>query len=126
MNRIDELIKDLGYKAIDFPSVSGYTRNTVYRIASEKAILDSEKINLFCGIFDVTSDYLLGRSTKGIFVNFENKKYTLDRMHYVYYKENGLIEIRDNKRFFINISIENIKEIPSSETPEIELINLNI
>lgn len=126
MNRIDELIKDLGYKAIEFPSVCGYTRNTVYKLANEKAELDAQKIDLFCSIFDVTSDYLLGRSTTGILVSFEDKKYTLDRMHYMYYKNNGLIEIKKNKRYFINISKDNIKEIPSSNTPEIVLVNVNI
>ena len=126
MNRLGELINDFGFRQIDFPSICGYSRNTVYKMINELSDMDAKKIETFCNIFDVSADYLLGRSTKGIFVNFENKKYTLDRMHYVYYKNNGLIEIKYNKRFFINISIENIKEIPSSETPEIELINLNI
>lgn len=126
MNRLGELINDFGYRQIDFPKVCGYSRNTVYKMINELSDIDSKKIETFCNIFDVTSDYLLGRSTIGIHVIFDNKKYTLDRMHYTYYKKNGLIDIRDQRRYFINISVDNIMIKPNVEFPEIELINLNI
>lgn len=62
MNRIRELRNARGLSQAKLGAALGCTSATVSKYELEQRDLDPKTINALCGIFDVTSDYLLCRS----------------------------------------------------------------
>ena len=62
MNRIRELRKSQGWLQSDLADKLNTTAQSVGRYETEQRQLDPETILKLCEIFDVTADYLLGRS----------------------------------------------------------------
>lgn len=62
MNRIRELRKNQGWLQSDLAIRLNTTAVSIGRYETEQRQLDPETILKLCDIFDVTADYLLGRS----------------------------------------------------------------
>lgn len=66
MNRLRELREDRDLTLAEVGAAIGATPTTVARYEAEKRALTAELIHKFCDLFGVTSDYLLGRSTRPV------------------------------------------------------------
>ena len=62
MNRLRELRIEKGWRQSDLAAVLNMKPQTVSRYEKEDRDIDSATICRLCEIFDVTADYLLGRS----------------------------------------------------------------
>lgn len=62
MNRLKELRTDRDLKQREVAVVIGTTEATISRYESEEITLTPELIHKFCDYYQVTADYLLGRS----------------------------------------------------------------
>ena len=62
MNRIKELRVEHEWRQADLAKKLNSSQQTVARYETEQRQLDPETILKLCDIFDVTADYLLGRS----------------------------------------------------------------
>ena len=62
MNRLRELRIEKGWRQSDLAAVLNTKPQTVSRYEKEDRDIDSATICRLCEIFDVTADYLLGRS----------------------------------------------------------------
>lgn len=63
MNRIKELRIENGWLQSDLAARLSTGKNTVSRYETEQRQLDPETILKLCDVFNVSADYLLGRST---------------------------------------------------------------
>lgn len=63
MNRLKDLREDRDLKQSDVANSLGITTMSVSRYEREENALTPDLINKFCDFFEVTSDYLLGRSS---------------------------------------------------------------
>lgn len=62
MNRIRELRLAAGLKQAEFGDRVNLAKSTISQYECETRQIDAPMINLFCDFFDVSADYLLGRS----------------------------------------------------------------
>lgn len=63
MNRLRDLREDRDWTQKYVASLIGVAPNTMTNYENEKRQLTPELISKFCDIYDVTADYLLGRSS---------------------------------------------------------------
>ncbi|MBR2471183.1 MAG: helix-turn-helix transcriptional regulator [Clostridia bacterium] len=62
MNRIKKLRKELGWKQDELGKLLNVKRAAISKYETERVPLTDETISLLCDIFNVSADYLIGRS----------------------------------------------------------------
>ena len=66
MNRIKELRKERGWDQEQLGKLLNVKRAAVSKYETGCVLLNDETISLLCDIFDVSADYLIGRSDKRV------------------------------------------------------------
>lgn len=92
MNRIKELRQERGLKQTDLATALNTTRQAVSRYETGERGLDVETIFALCDLFDVTADYLIGRSTVPKPVITEADWLLLDAYHRATLKDRGTVD----------------------------------
>ena len=95
MNNLRKLRYDAELSLRDLADGTGLIHTTINLLENDKRKFTSKHIAVLCAFFDVTSDYLLGRSDDGIGIyvfdtSFDNKEH-----RYVSENEYGLMKSQD-------------------------------
>lgn len=84
---IGEIIKELrgkkNWSLRELEKRTGINYSVLSRIESGKRPVTDQELNLFADLFDITTDYLLGRSTEPDLSAEEDKKVTEETMRYM-------------------------------------------
>ena len=100
MVRLKELREEFGLTTRDFLEY-GIGKNGIYYVENGIHDVNTEKVDLFCTIFQVSSDYFCNRSDEGIYVKYFNDTYSLSRDNFLKYKELGFIKYDNKQRLLI-------------------------
>lgn len=119
MNRLKELRNEFGFTIRDFEEYH-LGRNVITYIENGKTDVNLEKLSIFCNIFQVSADYFSGLCDEGIYVNYQDTIYSLNRDNFLKYKQLGFINYESNKRILV---LPNNYEI-SFLLPTIKLIEI--
>ncbi len=119
MNRLKELRNEFGFTIRDFEEYH-LGRNVITYIENGKTDVNFEKLSIFCKIFQVSADYFSGLCDEGIYVNYQDTIYSLNRDNFLKYKQLGFINYESNKRILV---LPNNYEI-SFLLPTIKLIEI--
>lgn len=101
MNRLKELRNEFDFSIRDFEELLGLGRNVIYYIEKGTSDIDTEKVALFCKLFQVSSDYFNVLNNEGIYVKYLNNTYSLTRDNFLKYKELGFIKYENKKRLLV-------------------------
>ncbi len=121
MVRLRELRDEFDLKIRSFEEF-GFSRGIINNIELQVSNPDNEKIEIFCNIFDVSSDYFLGLSDEGIYAYYNDIKYSLDRNDFFDYKKLDYIKYDGRKRLLV---VPDRKEVITklSSIPAIKIID---
>ena len=122
MNRIKELLEEFNLLQKDMESLVGINRDIVTNLIQERKRLEQKMIIELSLFFNVSSDYLIGLTDHGIYVNVLDKVYAISEEQLNYYKKKKLIEYKDYKRILKVDSLDDI-EIVNCNTQLVKIKN---
>ena len=121
MNRLKELCEEFGMTTYDFQDL-GYSKNIISNIQCGRSFVDEEKLVALSNLFQVTTDYFLGLTNEGIYVDVLGQKCSLSKEKFLLYKSMNKITYINKKRTLDIHSLDEIKLV-NSKVPSVELIN---
>lgn len=121
MNRLKELCEEFGMTTYDFKEL-GYSKNVISNIQCGRSSADEEKLIALSNLFQVTTDYFLGLTNEGIYIEALGNKYSISKEKFLLYKSMGKIKYDNKKRTLDIHSLDEIKFV-NSKVPSIELVN---
>ena len=121
MNRLKELCEEFAMTTYDFQDL-GYSKNIISNIQCGRSFVDEEKLVALSNLFQVTTDYFLGLTNEGIYVDVLGQKCSLSKEKFLLYKSMNKITYINKKRTLDIHSLDEIKLV-SSKVPSVELID---
>ena len=121
MNRLKEICEEFEMTTYDFNDL-GYSKNVISNIQCGRSFVDEEKLVTLSNFFQVTTDYFLGLTNDGIYVDVLGHKYVLTKEKFLLYRSIGKIIYHNKKRTLDIHSLDEIKFV-NSKVPSVELID---
>ena len=122
MSRLKELIKEYNLSQRELLPLIGVKRDLITNIIQKRKVLDVDMIIKLSTFFNVSSDYFIGLTNHGIYVNVLDKVYAISEEQLNYYKKKKLIEYKDYKRILKVDSLDDI-EIVNCNTQLVKIKN---
>ena len=92
MNKLNYLRNKAGLSFRQLETLTNIDKSALNLLEKEKQRLNDKYINTFCSFYKVSSDFLLGKSEFGIYLQLSNGFTTVNKADYENYLHNNLIE----------------------------------
>ena len=113
MNRLKELLKEFNIKQKQCPELLNISRDVISNMIIGRKIIDSDTLIKLSSLLKVSSDYLLGLSDEGIYVDVLGETYSISKVQLDSYRLSGKISYCNYVRVLNVNSISEIEFVKS-------------